>query len=117
MSTEDLSSLPPIEVPETMVERMAKALAPAAWASLGVGDTSAQKHRRTASIRHALAVLQVLAEPDGAMVEAGAKAIEGNRWRIALRQVSGEKITSLEGSATSAALSFTAMILAAGRQA
>lgn len=41
-------------------ETIARALAPVAWAALGLADTLAQKNRRTASLRHADAVLRAL---------------------------------------------------------
>lgn len=41
-------------------ETIARALAPIAWAALGLADTLAQKNRRTASLRHADAVLRAL---------------------------------------------------------
>lgn len=41
-------------------ETIARAVAPVAWAALGLADTLAQKNRRTASLRHADAVLRAL---------------------------------------------------------
>lgn len=43
-------------------ETIARAVAPVAWAALGLADTLAQKNRRTASLRHADAVLRALDE-------------------------------------------------------
>jgi len=45
-----------------MREKIARALAPLAWAALGTGDTLSQKNRRTASLRHADAVLTAIGE-------------------------------------------------------
>lgn len=45
---------------EGLVERLAAVLAPIAWAAIYAGDTLAQKNRRTASLRHARAILTEL---------------------------------------------------------
>lgn len=45
-------------IPNEMVERGARAIAPLAWAALGTGDTLAQANRRKASLRHARAALE-----------------------------------------------------------
>jgi len=65
-------------------ETIARALAPVAWAALGLADTLAQKNRRTASLRHADAVLRALdaaglavvpKEAVGAMIDAGGREV------------------------------------------
>ena len=54
----------------TDLERVARALAPRAWAALGNGDTLAQKSRRTASLRHARAAFAAVHDPSEAMIAA-----------------------------------------------
>jgi len=64
-----------------IVERVARALAPVAWAALGTGDTLANQSRRTASLRHARAAIAAMREPDSRMIEAGwinARDVDGN---------------------------------------
>lgn len=56
---------------DDMVERVARALAPIAWAALETGDTLAQQSRRTASLRHAKTVLEAIREPTEVMVSEG----------------------------------------------
>lgn len=46
-------------VPEDVVEKVAQAIAPAAWSGQ---DTLAQRNRRTASLRHARAAIAALCE-------------------------------------------------------
>jgi hypothetical protein len=67
-----------------VVERVARALAPLAWAALGTGDTLQQKNRRTASIRHARAAIEAMREPSKAMVGTGAANISP-WWSPAMR--------------------------------
>lgn len=55
---------------QTLIERVARALAPMAWAALGSGDTFAQKARRTASMRHARAAIEAMKQPTDAMLSA-----------------------------------------------
>ena len=51
-----------------MIEQMARAIAPKAWAYFDRGDqTMAQEHRRTASLRHARAALAAAREPTDTM--------------------------------------------------
>lgn len=45
---------------QSMVERVARAIAPAAWEALGIGDTLACKNRRIASERHARRAIAAL---------------------------------------------------------
>ncbi|MDE2106771.1 MAG: hypothetical protein KGL39_56675 [Patescibacteria group bacterium] len=47
---------------DRIVEKVARALAPASWAALGTGDTLAHANRRKASLRHACAALAVAGE-------------------------------------------------------
>lgn len=80
--------------PTSMVEKVARALAPLSWAALGLADTLAHKNRRTASIRHARAAILALRETnkrvleDGfnaAFVESGDIAYEGPHESIVWR--------------------------------
>jgi len=57
-----------------MVERVARALAPVAWAALGTGDTLANQSRRTASLRHARAAIAAMREPTQQMQDSGRDA-------------------------------------------
>lgn len=55
----------------TAVERAARAIAPKAWWWYGrIGDNIAQESRRTASLKHARAVIASLREPTPAMLRA-----------------------------------------------
>jgi hypothetical protein len=45
---------------DSMIERVARALAPLAWAALGLADTLAHKNRRAASLRHARAAIEAM---------------------------------------------------------
>ena len=54
-----------------MVERVARALAPLAWAALGTGDTLAHENRRKASLRHAKAAIEAMRNPPMTMTQAG----------------------------------------------
>jgi cobalamin biosynthesis protein CbiD len=56
-----------------MIENVARALAPIAWAALGTGDTLAQVSRRTASLRHARAAIEAQRNSAGDVVAAVSK--------------------------------------------
>jgi len=53
---------------DAMVEQVARALAPLAWAALGLADTLAHQNRRKASLNHARAAI---AAYEAALSEAG----------------------------------------------
>lgn len=53
-----------------MIERVARALAPLAWAALGTGDTLAHANRRKASGRHARAAILAMQQATPSMVKA-----------------------------------------------
>lgn len=68
----------------TMVEKIARALEPIAWAKLGIGDTLAQKNRRTSSLRKARRILEgPLMEPTEAMVRNAIDAIPMDKYTVA----------------------------------
>jgi hypothetical protein len=50
-------------------EHVARAIAPLAWAALGLADTLAQENRRTASLRHARAAIAAVREREASQVE------------------------------------------------
>lgn len=54
-----------------MIERVARALAPLAWATLGLSDTLANQATRTASLRRARAAIKAMREPTEAMRQCG----------------------------------------------
>lgn len=55
-----------------MIERVARAIAPQAWANVGIvgRDTLAQSSRRKASLKHAKAAIQAMRKPTLDMVDA-----------------------------------------------
>jgi hypothetical protein len=61
----------------TDLERVARAIAPKAWATYGLlgVDTLANVNRRTASLKHARAAVAALMEPSSEMLIAGQKAM------------------------------------------
>lgn len=61
------------EVVNEVVERVARALAPAAWAALGTADTLAQKNRRQASLRHAKKAIAAMDRLSPEMLLVGAR--------------------------------------------
>ena len=61
----------------TMIERVARAIAPKAWRTLGFPpgyDTPANKNRRIASLRHAETAIAAMRKPSVEMIEASYKA-------------------------------------------
>lgn len=92
----------------SMRERIARAIAPTAWAALGLADTLAQQNRRTASLRHADAVLAEMMEPSDGMREAGDDKLSSGSL------VFGQGVDDVVVIESSAATEvFTAMIQAA----
>lgn len=57
-----------------VLERVARALEPQAWAALGTGDTLAYKNRRVSSLRKARAAIEAIREPTEEMMQAACDA-------------------------------------------
>lgn len=67
---------------ESLVERVARALDPLAWAALGLADTEKLAFRRKRSMEQAVVAIRAMREPTEAMLEAGALMIGGGPdWR------------------------------------
>lgn len=66
---------PSITNPSVLLERVARAIAPKAWKTLGLPpgfDRPSDQYRRAASLRHARAAIEAMREPTEEMAEAGA---------------------------------------------
>lgn len=63
----------------TMIEQVARAIAPKAWCTYGLigTDKLSNEMRRTASLRHARAAFAAAREPTEEMEMAGRRAIDG----------------------------------------
>jgi len=108
---------------DEIIETMARAFAPLAWAALGTGDTLAHLNRRKASMRHARAALSaaeaagwvmVPAAPTAAMIIAAETAIDDHKDSDFSSAIDGSRYSYTYFTAGVEKAVWDAMLAAAG---